>query len=97
MRSVVLIVSNEWLLLLRIYLSRICLGFHARHVHIHPPGPVAKIGSAVHSVEPLTNGNDTLVCPAVMTVFSRNELRLSTNPTFLSYHLLSCCDRDEAQ
>ena len=64
MFSVVLIVSNEWSPLLVVHLYGNCVGIHARHVHMHAPGQAVKI---VHPVEPLTNGNNTLVCLAVIS------------------------------
>ena len=42
----------------------IVFGNHARHVHMHAPGPTVKI---VHPVEPLTNETNTFVCLAVIS------------------------------
>ena len=76
------IVSNGWSLLLVVHLYMNHLGNHAGHVHMQAPGPAVKIG---HLMESLTNGSSSLMCPAVMTVSSCNELRPTTNPTLLSY------------
>ena len=49
---------------------------------MHASGPAVKI---VQAVEPLINGSNSMMCPAVMTVSSYDELHLSSNLTLLSH------------